>query len=80
MGGGQRAVPRCARSRRNPRTPRSVPADQQAGTGLLIGLVIAYCNAVASAQLGAVYSIQSGSIYTYGRERLGDWCGFITCP
>lgn len=50
------------------------PAAAAAGTGLLIGLVvaavIAYCNAVASAQLAAVYPA-SGGTYVYGRERLG---------
>ena len=55
------------------------PAARAAGAGLLIGLgiaaVIAYCNAVASAQLAAVYPT-SGGTYIYGRERLGDWWGF----
>jgi APA family basic amino acid/polyamine antiporter len=55
------------------------PAAAAAGSGLLIGLaiaaVIAYCNAVASAQLAAVYPT-SGGTYTYGRERLGPWWGF----
>jgi basic amino acid/polyamine antiporter, APA family len=55
------------------------PSARAAGTGLLIGLVIAaviaYCNAVASAQLAAVYPT-SGGTYVYGRERLGDWWGF----
>ena len=55
------------------------PASQAAGTGLLVGLVIAaviaYCNAAASAQLAAVYST-SGGTYIYGRERLGNWWGF----
>lgn len=55
------------------------PAAQAAGAGLLIGLaiaaVIAYCNAVASAQLAAVYPT-SGGTYVYGRERLGPWWGF----
>ena len=55
------------------------PAARAAGTGLVIGLliaaVIAYCNAVASAQLAAVYPT-SGGTYIYGRERLGDWWGF----
>jgi basic amino acid/polyamine antiporter, APA family len=37
--------------------------------------VIAYCNAVASAQLAAVYPT-SGGTYIYGRERLGHWWGF----
>ncbi|WP_310738106.1 APC family permease [Microbispora sp. H10949] len=55
------------------------PAARAAGTGLLIGLmiaaVIAYCNAVASAQLAAVHPV-SGGTYVYGRERLGHWWGF----
>jgi Amino acid transporters len=55
------------------------PAASAAGSGLLIGLliaaVIAYCNASASAQLAAVYPT-SGGTYVYGRERLGDWWGF----
>jgi APA family basic amino acid/polyamine antiporter len=55
------------------------PAARAAGTGLLIGLLIAaliaYCNAVASAQLAAVYPT-SGGTYIYGRERLGHWWGF----
>jgi APA family basic amino acid/polyamine antiporter len=55
------------------------PAARAAGTGLLIGLVIAaaiaYCNAVASAQLAAAYPT-SGGTYVYGRERLGHWWGF----
>src|SRR5205085_10744898 len=55
------------------------PAAAAAGTGLLVALVVAavvaYCNAVASAQLAAQYPT-SGGTYTYGRERLGDWCGF----
>ncbi|WP_350281159.1 APC family permease [Kribbella sp. HUAS MG21] len=55
------------------------PAAQAAGSGLLIGLglaaVVAYCNAVSSAQLAAVYPV-SGGTYVYGRERLGEWWGF----
>jgi APA family basic amino acid/polyamine antiporter len=55
------------------------PAARASGSALLIGLaiaaVIAYCNAVASAQLAAVYPT-SGGTYVYGRERLGDWWGF----
>ncbi len=50
------------------------PAAKAAGSGLLIGLgiaaTVAYCNAVASAQLAAVYPT-SGGTYIYGRERLG---------
>ena len=56
------------------------PAAAAAGTGLLIGLVVAafvaYCNAVASAQLAAQYPT-SGGTYVYGRERLGEWWGFV---
>jgi APA family basic amino acid/polyamine antiporter len=56
------------------------PAARAAGVGLLFGLVlaafIAYCNAVASAQLAAVYPV-SGGTYVYGRERLGEWWGFL---
>jgi len=56
------------------------PASQAAGTGLLIGLVIAaivaYCNASASAQLAAVYPT-SGGTYVYGRAQLGEWWGFL---
>ena len=56
------------------------PAAKAAGSGLLIGLAlaagVAYCNAVASAQLAAQYPT-SGGTYVYGRERLGEWWGFI---
>ena len=38
--------------------------------------LIAYCNAVASAQLAARYPA-SGGTYVYGRKRLGEWPGFI---
>ena len=55
------------------------PAARAAGAGMLAGLaiaaVIAYCNAVASAQLAAAYPT-SGGTYIYGRERLGHWWGF----
>jgi APA family basic amino acid/polyamine antiporter len=37
---------------------------------------VAYCNAVASAQLAAQYPT-SGGTYVYGRERLGEWWGFV---
>ncbi len=56
------------------------PAAAAAGAGLLVGLVlaagVAYCNAVASAQLAAQYPT-SGGTYIYGRERLGEWWGFV---
>lgn len=56
------------------------PAAAAAGTYLLVGLAlaagVAYCNAVASAQLAAQYPT-SGGTYVYGRERLGEWWGFV---
>jgi basic amino acid/polyamine antiporter, APA family len=56
------------------------PAAAAAGAGLLVGLaiaaVVAYCNATASAQLAARYPT-SGGTYVYGRERLGEWWGFL---
>jgi basic amino acid/polyamine antiporter, APA family len=55
------------------------PAAEAAGSALLVGLgiaaAVAYCNAVASAQLAAQYPA-SGGTYVYGRERLGEWWGF----
>jgi APA family basic amino acid/polyamine antiporter len=56
------------------------PAAQAAGSGLLLGLavaaVIAYCNATSSARLAALYPA-SGGTYVYGRERLGDFWGYL---
>jgi len=56
------------------------PAARAAGAGLLIGLalaaVVALCNATSSAQLAARYPT-SGGTYIYGRERLGEWPGFL---
>lgn len=56
------------------------PAAAAAGSGLLLGLAlaagVAYCNAVASAQLAAQYPT-SGGTYVYARERLGETWGFI---
>jgi APA family basic amino acid/polyamine antiporter len=55
------------------------PAAAAAGSALLIGLGlaagVAYCNAVASAQLAVRYPT-SGGTYVYGREQLGEWWGF----
>jgi APA family basic amino acid/polyamine antiporter len=55
------------------------PAAQTTGALLLVGLVVAavvaYCNAVASAQLAAAYPT-SGGTYIYGRQCLGRWWGF----
>ena len=56
------------------------PAAEAAGSGLLLGLAlaagVAFCNATASAQLAAQYPT-SGGTYVYGRERLGEWWGFV---
>jgi APA family basic amino acid/polyamine antiporter len=56
------------------------PAAQAAGGALLAALVVAglvaYCNATSSAQLAVQYPT-SGGTYLYGRERLGDWWGFL---
>ncbi|MFD4692135.1 APC family permease [Streptomyces sp. NPDC058463] len=56
------------------------PAARAAGSGLLIGLalaaVVAYCNATSSARLAALYPA-SGGTYVYGRERLGEFWGFL---
>jgi APA family basic amino acid/polyamine antiporter len=56
------------------------PAAEAAGAGLLIGLAIAgavaFCNAMSSAQLAAVYP-QSGGTYVYGRERLSPFFGYL---
>ncbi|WP_284977598.1 APC family permease [Arthrobacter sp. fls2-241-R2A-200] len=56
------------------------PAAAAAGSGLLIGLLVAafvaFCNATSSAQLAAAYPT-SGGTYVYGRERLGQWPGFL---
>ena len=56
------------------------PAAQAAGSGLLVGLVlaaaVAWANATSSAQLAAQYPT-SGGTYVYGRERLGPTWGFL---
>ncbi|TMR01128.1 APC family permease [Actinomadura soli] len=56
------------------------PASRSAGSGLLLGLgvaaVVAYCNATSSARLAARYPA-SGGTYVYGRERLGEFWGYL---
>ncbi|MCX2934166.1 APC family permease [Mycobacterium sp. CVI_P3] len=56
------------------------PAAGAAGSWLLISLAlagaVAYCNAMSSAWLAARYP-QSGGTYVYGRERLGDFWGYL---
>jgi APA family basic amino acid/polyamine antiporter len=56
------------------------PAADAAGTGVIIGLVIAgvvaFCNAASSAQLAAIHP-QSGGTYLYGRRQLGPFWGHL---
>lgn len=56
------------------------PAAAAAGSGLLAALavaaVVAYCNATSSARLAARYP-RSGGTYVYGRERLGEFWGYL---
>ena len=56
------------------------PAAEAAGTGLLVGLVIAglvaLCNASSSAQLAAIHP-RSGGTYEYGRQQLGAGWGHL---
>ena len=56
------------------------PAADAAGTGLLIGLVVAaavaFCNATSSAQLAAVHP-ESGGTYVYARRQLGPLWGYL---
>jgi basic amino acid/polyamine antiporter, APA family len=56
------------------------PAARAAGTGLLVGLLIAglvaFCNATSSAQLAALHP-ESGGTYVYGRRQLGEAWGHL---
>ncbi|MFE0736418.1 APC family permease [Streptomyces sp. NPDC058855] len=58
------------------------PAAGAAGSGagllwaLGLAAVVAYCNAMASARLAALYPA-SGGTYVYGRERLGPFWGHL---
>lgn len=56
------------------------PAAAAAGSWLPVALavagVVAYCNAMSSAWLAARYP-QSGGTYVYGRERLGEFWGYL---
>lgn len=56
------------------------PAVDAAGSGLLIGVIIAgflaYLNATTMAQLAAVYP-ESGGTYVYGRKQLSHFWGFL---
>jgi APA family basic amino acid/polyamine antiporter len=56
------------------------PAAAAAPSGVLpalaIAAVVAYCNATSSARLAARHPA-SGGTYVYGRERLGDFWGYL---
>jgi APA family basic amino acid/polyamine antiporter len=56
------------------------PAASAAGSGLLIGVILAgflaFLNATTIAQLAAIYP-ESGGTYVYGRKRLGPFWGFL---
>lgn len=56
------------------------PAFDAAGQAVLIALavaaVVAYCNAMSSAQLAAAHPV-SGGTYAYARAEIGPWPGFI---
>jgi basic amino acid/polyamine antiporter, APA family len=56
------------------------PAATAAGAGLLVALpvaaLVAYCNAISSAQLAAVHPLAGGT-YVYGRRQLGPTWGFV---
>ncbi|HEY9371140.1 APC family permease, partial [Streptomyces sp.] len=56
------------------------PAAGASGSALLPALgvagLVAYCNAMASARLAALYPA-SGGTYVYGRERLGPFWGYL---
>lgn len=55
------------------------PAAGIAGPALLVSLIIAsfvaFCNALSSTQLAAVFP-RSGGTYEFGRRMLGSWWGF----
>jgi basic amino acid/polyamine antiporter, APA family len=56
------------------------PAAVRAGRWMLLALgiaaLVAYCNAISTAQLAAVHP-ESGGAYVYGRLRLGRWWGAL---
>jgi len=56
------------------------PATAAARGGVLVCLVlaalVAWANATSTAQLAAVMP-RAGGVYAYGRERLGEWPGFL---
>ncbi|GAB3871424.1 APC family permease [Terrabacter terrigena] len=56
--------------------PAAAAAGRLLVPALAVAALIAFCNATSSAQLAAQYPT-SGGTYVYGRERLGEWWGFV---
>lgn len=56
--------------------PASAAAGSWLFAGIALALVVAVCNATATAQLSAQYP-SSGGTYHFGRQQLGAWPGFI---
>jgi APA family basic amino acid/polyamine antiporter len=58
----------------------TAPAADAAGSWLLVSLgiaaAVAFCNALSSAQLAAIYPAAGGT-YVYGRQRLGHVWGYL---
>ncbi|MCC6758674.1 MAG: amino acid permease [Candidatus Omnitrophica bacterium] len=56
------------------------PAAGAAGSGILLGIIlaafVAFCNATSSAQLAALYP-ESGGTYVYGQKQLGPFWGWL---
>lgn len=57
-------------------SPAAALAGPLLTAAVAVAGLVAYCNAVASAQLAARYP-SSGGTYVYGRRQLGEWPGFI---
>ena len=56
--------------------PAAAAAGNWLVAGLIIAAVVAWANATSSAQLAAQYP-SAGGTYVYGRERLGEWPGYL---
>ena len=58
------------------RAPAAGAAGGALPLALALAALVAYCNATSSARLAARYPA-SGGTYVYGRERLGDFWGYL---
>ena len=56
--------------------PAAGAADSWLLVSLMIAAAVAFCNALSSAQLAAIYPAAGGT-YVYGRERLGHVWGYL---